>query len=447
MGAYGNTWTSTPALDQLAADSFVLDRAIIDSPQLDVIYRSLWLGLHALCPNNRESQREHLATLLSRAGWQTALLADAKEVTELPSAAAFAERMLMHSITGKIGSASIGSCNFHSDTNKILISDNHKVAVSVEETDAAAIFAAAGNWLEAARQEPFFLWIHTGTLGRVWDAPLEFRQMFADEDDPPLGNWANVPNRVLPPRFDPDELLAATHAYAGQVSLIDQFIGSLLEVIENTGHAGNTIFICFSLRGFPLGEHDRVGPCDESLYSELTHVPWFIRIPVGTGSPGHLPQLVQPADLPATILDYCGLNHSLPMDNRVLSSGAATEIGFGRSLLPLSGGKHLATFDRACVVAPPNQRVFITPFWSLRLSNCVGADPEHASEEDATAQLSHRSELFVKPDDWLEVNEVSDRCPEIKEKMEAAMTQFTLACQSGSPAMLAKLPDEITADF
>ncbi len=65
LGAYGNTWTSTPALDRFAAESFVFDRAIIDSPQLDLIYRSLWLGLHALCPQTREQHRDSLPTIFS----------------------------------------------------------------------------------------------------------------------------------------------------------------------------------------------------------------------------------------------------------------------------------------------------------------------------------------------------------------------------------------------
>ena len=50
LAAYGNTWINTPAIDRLAAESFVLDRAVIDSPQLEIIYRSLWQGLHAMVP-------------------------------------------------------------------------------------------------------------------------------------------------------------------------------------------------------------------------------------------------------------------------------------------------------------------------------------------------------------------------------------------------------------
>ena len=34
-----------------------------------------------------------------------------------------------------------------------------------------------------------------------------------------------------------------------------------------------------SPRGFPLGEHWRVGPCDDALFGELVHVPWMMQFP------------------------------------------------------------------------------------------------------------------------------------------------------------------------
>ena len=65
LGAYGNTWIETPALDRLASRSLVFDRALVDSPQLERLYRSYWQGQHALCPATEES-RPGLAALLAR---------------------------------------------------------------------------------------------------------------------------------------------------------------------------------------------------------------------------------------------------------------------------------------------------------------------------------------------------------------------------------------------
>ena len=156
----------------------------------------------------------------------------------------------------------------------------HRTVSSLEETDAANFFAAAGEYINSAKS-PFFLWLHTDTLGRIWDAPLEYRQQYTDEDDPTSGNWADVPNRTLPDTFDPDERVAIAHAYAGQVTAIDQLLGVLLDEIESAGVTESTLVALFSPRGFPLGEHKRIGPCDEALYVELTHVPCVLRLPGG----------------------------------------------------------------------------------------------------------------------------------------------------------------------
>ena len=42
LGAYGNAWYATPALDALAAESLVFDWMWCDSPELAGFYRSVW---------------------------------------------------------------------------------------------------------------------------------------------------------------------------------------------------------------------------------------------------------------------------------------------------------------------------------------------------------------------------------------------------------------------
>src|SRR5436190_24055176 len=92
VGAYGNTWIRTPAFDRLAAASFLLDRATIDSPVLATQYRSLWQGLHALCPATRASERASLIERLNDSGYRSVLLTDEPIVADQPVASEFDER-------------------------------------------------------------------------------------------------------------------------------------------------------------------------------------------------------------------------------------------------------------------------------------------------------------------------------------------------------------------
>ncbi len=224
LGAYGNTWINTPALDRLAAESFLLDRAIIDSPRLELLYRSLWQGLHAMVPAAIARQHQSLPEQFAQAGWQTVLLADDAAVAEHALATPFSERVLLKPAA-----------------------HHHAVAETAEATQTAEFFAAAVGQLQQLKP-PFFWWLHTAALGSIWDAPLGFREQYRDEDDPPAATSFAVPNKLLPEQFDPDQLLGISHAYAGQVTLLDQWVGSLLASIDELGHAQHAFSTALAAR-------------------------------------------------------------------------------------------------------------------------------------------------------------------------------------------------------
>jgi hypothetical protein len=115
--------------------------------------------------------------------------------------------------------------------------------------------------------------------------------------------------------------------------------------------------------------------------------------------------------------------------------------------LPLIRGENPESFDRACVTATPDQKVLITSSWSLRLASTENQEPESAVDAPGNELATSRAELFVKPDDWFEVNNVADRCPEIVEKMQAALEETVAACRAEAPAKLATLPSELNVDF
>jgi len=74
LGAYGNSWIETPATDRLAAESFVFDQALVDTPRLDLLYRSYWQGWPALTARQPQG-RPTLPALLAEAGVATAMSA------------------------------------------------------------------------------------------------------------------------------------------------------------------------------------------------------------------------------------------------------------------------------------------------------------------------------------------------------------------------------------
>ena len=123
LGAYGNSWIQTPNFDRLAAEGFLFDRAIIDSPQPERLYRSLWQGWHAMAQQTEACRHQPaLARQLAEAGYRTALLADEAWLAEHPAAGGFERRELIVPPLGP---------------------DDNRLAAAVEETHLAQFFAAA----------------------------------------------------------------------------------------------------------------------------------------------------------------------------------------------------------------------------------------------------------------------------------------------------------------
>ncbi len=315
LGPYGNAWIETPSFDRLAAQSFLFDQSFLDCPQLESLYRSYWYGWHPLHKGDPPSSQAGLPALLAASGLATTLITDEPAVTAGPASGGFG---LIEKIQSPVGS---------------------EVAGQLDQTHLARCFARIVDWLGTA-SEPFFLWAHLAGLGTLWDAPLEFRLHYQGDGDPQPPLSAEVPSRLLAEDFDPDEVLGYQQAYAGQISLVDACLGGLLEFLDDSPLGQETLLILLSARGFPLGEHRRLGGCDEALYEELIHTTLMLRFPglrpgaVGNDqnpsaaartpalaqpadvSPGGLagriveaartPALAQPADLWATLLDWHG---------------------------------------------------------------------------------------------------------------------------------------------
>ncbi|MGW8256344.1 MAG: sulfatase-like hydrolase/transferase [Thermoguttaceae bacterium] len=383
LGAYGNTWIETPAVDLLASQSFLFDQMLIDSPDLTRLYRSYWQGCHALCPDGLELEKPLLAASLRASGVTTALVTDEPLVAR-------------HGLAG--------------DFDEIIEIDppwECRVASEIEQTHFARCFLRIIDWLQSA-PEPFMLWCHLGGLGTIWDAPLSFRRAYCDEGDPEAPQIAETPEQILGENYDPDEVLGLMQCYAGQVSLLDSCVEAFLTFLDDLPVAKQLTLALTSSRGFPLGEHDRIGPCDEALYGELVNIPLILRFADGLGAAARSQALIEPADLWAAF-------------SRQLQNGVESTSAPRADLISLARGDVLSLRDRLCVAGSARRRGLRTPAWYLRSAD--------------------EAELYVKPDDRWEVNNVSSRCLEVVEGLLKALGEQEKFYQCGGTGELRPLDD------
>jgi choline-sulfatase len=133
------------------------------------------------------------------------------------------------------------------------------------------------------------------------------------------------------PEFPEDVVRRARAAYYGLITYLDEKIGQLLNVLDETGQRDNTVIVHVSDHGEMNGEH---GMWRKSNFYEAS-----ARIPAQIVWPGHItpgtriPQVMSLVDVVATIVDIAGAEPVTPLD--------------GDSLLPLLRGDSSGWKDAA----------------------------------------------------------------------------------------------------
>lgn len=240
-----------------------------------------------------------------------------------------------------------------------------------------------------ASGEPSILWCHYGGLGLVWDAPMEWRLRYCDEGDlEPYASMLPPPLCPLRRGVDDDAIQSVHAAYAANVAILDEWLGGFFQFWESltSGAWDDTLLLVAATRGIPLGQHGLLGVCDPShatsrdeeeshLWSETIHVPLWVR-PPGTRSGRRLGSLVTLDDLK-----------------------------------PIVDGETQSLEPRATRIEITSPRVaaMVTEEWFLRTELHQKSNPDESNVP--------RHQLFAKPADRWEVNDVANRCSDVLETL------------------------------
>ncbi|NDV63202.1 sulfatase [Puniceicoccales bacterium CK1056] len=173
----------------------------------------------------------------------------------------------------------------------------------------------------AEQEEPFFLAVGFKKPHLPFVAPQRFFDLYDPEtiqlasfqeraqDNSGYGYWDSKETRGydgVPDKGDiPDTVQRQMiHGYLACISWIDTLVGQLLEELEATGKAQNTIVVLWGDHGFHLGDHGLWGkhtPFEEAVRAPLIIVDPRVGKPVKTVSP------VEFTDVFPTLCDLAGL--------------------------------------------------------------------------------------------------------------------------------------------
>jgi arylsulfatase A-like enzyme len=174
-----------------------------------------------------------------------------------------------------------------------------------EDTFAARTMRAAAQWLEDCRDRaPFFLCVDCFSPHEYFDPPRAYADLYHDHYafERPLYGYRVDGAGVLD-----EDVPWIRGLYAGMVSLVDTWVGALLDRVESLGLFEDTVVAFVSDHGIEFSEHGLMGKGPKQLFSTVTRLPLLIHAPGHESLAGRSVEgLVSAVDLAPTLLRLIG---------------------------------------------------------------------------------------------------------------------------------------------
>jgi arylsulfatase A-like enzyme len=446
LGCYANNWIHTPNIDHLAKESVVFDRAYAASFPTVPNRRDLVTGRFSFTYSDwgpLPLEEVVLADVLREAEYVTMLIADTPHI--LKDGYHFDRgfdgwKWIRGQENDRYNTAPL-DYSFPCNTDKLrspyvtVKQYLRNVSQRRYESDyfVAQTMTEAAKWLEHNRKhERFFLYVDTFDPHEPWDPPKSYVDLY----DP---NYQG--EEVIYPVYGPCDYLTSEEIrhvkalYAGEVTMVDRWVGFLLRKIKGLGLWDNTAIIFTSDHGFYHGEHGLIGKSIitssahglTQLYDEVTHIPLMIRVP-GIES-RRCEALVQPPDLMPTVLE--------------LAKAKIPKTIQGKSLLPLLK-EDSPTWRDFAVTSPSiihgpvaGQRIsVITKDWFFIYCGQIDEALRELSAErkikivDGFERLQMivgekpKNELYYLPKDPTQLKNVFDENIEVASNIHAKLVKF-----------------------
>jgi len=207
-----------------------------------------------------------------------------------------------------------------------------------EDYFCARTMRTAARWLENCRDRaPFFLYVDTFDPHEPFDPPKQYARMYGDNypcERPIYGYGVNEKD------VRDEDVPWIRGLYAGEVSLVDTWIGHLIETVDRLGLAQDTVVAVTTDHGTEFREHGRMMKSPGQLYRNVTRIPLILRAPGAEPYAGkQVEALISAVDIAPSLLRLIGQTPPPPMSGLDLwqtATGQRPEIrthlisGYGR---------------------------------------------------------------------------------------------------------------------
>ena len=397
---YGCDWTHAPNFARLAERTVTFDNCYVGSMPCMPARRELHTGrynfLHqGWCP--LEPFDDSMPELLSENGIYTHLSTDHLHYFEDSGASYHTRYDSWDYHRGQEGDAWIGQVEDPAEPESLnrmrmrpegLRRNDHKLRQdwinrefmdSEEKQPQAKTFGAGLEFLRRNQgQDGWFLQIETFDPHEPFFTQQKYKDLYPHEYSGEHFDWP--PYRRV--EESPEEVRQARYEYAALLSMCDEYLGKVLDLMDELAMWDDTMLIVCTDHGFLLGEHDWWAKIIPPFYNEIAHTPLFIWDPRSRVAGARRAQLTQMIDLPATLLEYFGVERPADMQGiplgAVLAADAPTR---DAALFGVHGGHVNITDGRYVYMRGPEDPLQNEPLYEYTLM------PNHMRHRFTAAEL------------------------------------------------------------
>jgi len=342
---YGCDWTHAPNFSRLAARSVTFDRCYVGSMPCMPARRELHTGRYNFLHRSwgpLEPFDDSMPELLSKAGVYTHLATDHQHYFEDGGASYHTRYDSWQFSRGQEGDAWIGqvadpeepetmgrftpgiatASKYRSIHRQDWV--NRAIMPTEAEQPQAKTFADGIDFIRRNHKEDqWFLQLETFDPHEPFFTQQKYKDLYPHDYDGPHFDWP--PYR--PVDETPEQVQHMRYEYAALLSMCDEYLGKVLDLMDELNLWDDTMLIVCTDHGFLLGEHDWWAKIVPPFYEEVAHPPLFIWDPRSRRQGVRNNALVQMIDFPVTLLDFFGVD--VPTDMQGIS--LADTLADGRS--------------------------------------------------------------------------------------------------------------------
>lgn len=358
LGCCGNSWVKTPNLDNLAKESILFTKAYAESLPTIPVRKALFTGTRTFPFRNHEAykgndftgapgwgpipeEKDTISEILREFSYRTMLITgtyhlfkpshnfqrgfdewicirgqevDRYRARPQPES----EKVLKHipenlrTKTRKVVSSPLNEDShvyFHQEYLKNVAERHYE-----EGYFPAKVFREAAKSLERNRDaKQIFMVIDSFDPHEPWDPPKYYREIY-DKNEEAVDFLSSVYGSSK--MFSESDLNRLRANYAGEVTLVDHWLGFFIEQLKILGLFDDTLLIVVSDYGHNIGEHNIVGKQGYPMTREVADLVLMIRYPKGIGKGTVCDKYVYNFDIPTTILSALGIKDIKTMEGK-----------------------------------------------------------------------------------------------------------------------------------